>query len=220
MWFQVTRPLVDLLKWYVIPNLPSIYHCIGNSFTKNENIRIQLLQKQESSPAWPQEVYLLWHVLFGGGKEVPLSWYWGWGGRCWHAVPWPPPSPPGKGSGTRDWGTPTPKRTWYERLGYPLPLPGTKDWGTPSPAPMVWQANWKYNLSSYAGGKMWKLYSNTDQQHCVGRSRAARDAPPVWIQFLSFSCSFMGKLKVSTPTYVASTPSSRKSWVRHWTRTK
>ena len=59
---------------------------------------------------------------------------------------------------------------------------------------------------------------------CIGGSKGRRQgcAPPIWVQILSFSCSFGGKLcKIigwSLHIYCWR-PSFEKSWIRHCTHT-
>ena len=73
----------------------------------------------------PQHILSMACHIWGGG--VPLSWSWpGEEGDYWY---WGTPSTQ-KGPETRDWGTPSPQRTWDQR-------PGSNELVTP-PLDRIW----------------------------------------------------------------------------------
>ena len=102
------------------------------------------------------------HRVGGGGarRGVPQSW-------PGYPLPSPPrcPLPTGKGSGTRDWGTPSPqKRPWTRDWGIPSPSP-RKDLGSETGVPLCsppvhWQTeNITSHRNSYAG-RIYKSWQN------------------------------------------------------------
>ena len=65
--------------------------------------------------------------------------------------------------------------------------------------------------------KGWNKYQVLYITVFIGGSKGgARDAPPPAVQILSISCSFWEKYGQIIASFRVGTPSSAKSWIRHW----